>query len=243
MGTTLPNGIWLPGTGEPIDWHITPTILGAAADNAISGRSDAARARRTLGAASVSEANTLKGTYPFEVGDRILRTDLQQIEQLKAGGWKVVRTLRAVAFTPDWPASTSTTPYGITPGNGQQAWCYWLHDDIVTVTGVLVWGSSTAVGTAPIGVTIPLVPGLPPRLEGGDQWCAGEAVGSIGANMYRGSVTGNADSVIGNMPIATLIFRGTLQQGLTKPMRNDFPSSWSQQQSSSLAVNYQYQTY
>lgn len=237
MGTTLPNGLWLPDKDDPIDWHISPMLMGASADSAVSGRSDSVRARRTYAAGSASEAATLKANAPAEVGDCIFRTDLQQIEELKGDGWRLVRTLRGVSYTPDWPSA----PYSISVGNGQQAWTYHLTHDIVTVAGVVVFGSTTSVGTSAAGIHIPLVTSLPPRLTGGDLWCSGEAVGTIGGTTYRGAVTGNIDSVIGPQPYARLIFRGPAAQGYTRPMTNSFPGTWGQ--GSSLAVNFQYQTY
>lgn len=237
MGTTLPNGLWLPDKSDPIDWHITPMLMGASADNAVSGRSDNVRARRFYAAASATEAATLKATAPAEVGDRIFRTDLQQIEELKSDGWKLVRTMRGVSYTPDWPSA----PYSIAIGNGQQAWTYHLTHDIVTVAGVIVFGSSTSVGASGVGIHIPLVTSLPPRLNGGDLWCAGEAVGTVGGTTYRGAITGNTDSVLGPQPLARIIFRGSTAQGYTRVMSNTFPGTWGQ--GSNLAVNFQYQTY
>jgi len=237
MGATTPNGHWAPSAGEPIDWHITPTLVGAAADNALSGRSDQVRAPRTLASTSALETATLKSSAPLEVGDRIYRTDLAQIEGLKADGWKLTRTLRAVAFTPEWP----NLPYTISPGNAQQAWSYWLHDDIVTVTGVIVFGSTTTVGQSSLGTFLPLVPTFPARTTGGQNWCSGEVVASLGASIYRGSLTGNRDDILGTSSLSRIILRGGTAQGNTKPMAYDFPGSWGQ--NAVLAFNYQYQTY
>ena len=235
MGAVLDNAILLPDGDDPIDWHITPSILGAAADNAISGRSDGVRAQRTF-VASASDITATKAAIST-VGDRIYRSDLKTVEELQAGGWKVIHTYEGVAFTPAWNELNSAVR--ITIGNGTQSWFYWVNQKMVYVQGVVIFGSTTTIGTSTVGMRLPLAPGLPPRLLSEESGLLGDAYADVGARAYRGLVTSVPDVLFANDPWPLITFRAgaaVLQRGMT----TTHPGNWSS--GATLSVNYSYET-
>jgi len=242
MGITNPDGTWAPspvaGSFDPIDWHISPMLLGAAADSAISGRSDGVRGPRFL-AATASDVAATKASAGLAVGDRLFRSDTGTTEVLRAEGWKVVHTLRGIAFTPNWAGLNSV--YTINPGNGQQSWSYHVDGDRVSATGVLVFGSTTSIGTSPIGMMMPLVPGFTPRFLAGDGGVIGDLAAGIGVSTYRGLLTAPNDSIQARETAAAqIVFRGTMAGGGTQKMSNTAPATWGQ--GSWIAASYSYQT-
>ncbi|KZE41427.1 hypothetical protein [Microbacterium sp. T32] len=236
MGSILPNAVWLPGPEDPIDWHITPSIMGAAADAAIAGRSDSARARRRF-VATAADVDAVKATEGLAPGDQIYRSDLKLIETLGSAGWRVTRTIAAQSYTPDWATNSAQT---FRPGNGQQAWCYWVDGKVITVTGVLIFGSTTDFGSTGWGPTLPTVPGYPAgRILTTSLWGAGEAIAQIGGTIYRGAVTSAPLlSPAVDTPRHQIIFRDASR--VTRWMGPTFPATWGQ--NSVLSVTYQYET-
>jgi hypothetical protein len=235
MGSILPNAVWLPGPEDPIDWHITASIMGAAADAALSGRSDGARTRRRF-VATASDVDAVKAIEGLAPGDQIYRSDTRVIETLESTGWRVTRTFVALSFTPDWATDSGQT---FRPGNGQQAWCYWVDGKVITVSGVLVFGSTTDFGSNGYGPFLPNVPGYPAgRLLTTSLWGAGEAIAQISGGLYRGTVTSAPLPSPLSTPRHQLIFRNTQRQ--TRWMGPTFPATWGQ--NSVLSVTYQYET-
>lgn len=151
---TLPNGIWVPGPSAPIDFHVTPTILAAAAGNALAGRLDGVRPPTLLLAANGTEFTNLTALQ-LEVGDQIFRSDTGVIWELTDSGWRMERTITAQTYTPGWGSTHFLSAGGTTVSN----FAYWVDGDRVRVFGVLYLGNAT-VHSSTLPVRIPVPSGL-----------------------------------------------------------------------------------
>jgi hypothetical protein len=239
MGTTLASGIWLPSPQEPIDIHVTPSIFGAAAAIAQTGRSDIVASPLRFFAADAAAADAIKATARA-VGDQIYRSDTAWIEELKETGWRVVHTMRAVAYTPDFAG----TPGSFTPGNGNSNFLYWVRGERVIVQGSFTLGSTTVIPTGVFPPSFPVPTNLPMRYTPQNIGTLGLALGVTG--VYHGLVLGqwgnyteSGDTTKKMYP--RIVFRGTYGGGATvRAMAPNFPFIWSG--GNSFTLNFEYVT-
>ncbi|MDF2990234.1 MAG: hypothetical protein K0S37_748 [Microbacterium sp.] len=186
MGATLANGIWKPGDLEPIDWHVTPSIFGAAAAIAAAGRSDMAHSPVLFRAADALEATGIK-VKRTQIGDQIYRADTRWVEENQPSGWKIVRTFSGISFVPQW---ASVSP-GITPGNGANFFTYWVNGERITVQGTFIFGGTTTLPNISGQATrLPVAPGLPMRAGSTNLGVIGQAAALSGAAFFGGAVIG-----------------------------------------------------
>lgn len=187
MGTAYANGVWLPGDLEPIDWHVTPGIVGAAAAFAAEGRTDGKTSPRLFGASSATEADAVKAATD-RVGDQIYRSDVRWIEELTAFGWRIVQTFVGVAFTPPWDYTRDGI--SISPGTVQD-WRYWISGNEVTIEGSVRWGDGAPdLSVSGRGVYIAVPAHLPVAQVPENYGVKGSSLCTIGGSERMGHVTG-----------------------------------------------------
>ena len=108
----------------------------------------------------------------FSSGDVLTAADLNAI-----GTW--------TTFTPSWN--------NLTVGNATQDWSYCIINDFMVVTGTIVFGSTTAMGTSP-SMTIP-------DSRVADKWSINGGVllreNGVATRIGVASVSGPSDSTIG----------------------------------------------
>ncbi|GAB2699430.1 hypothetical protein BKA24_001799 [Microbacterium marinum] len=188
MGTAHANGVWLPGAREPIDWQISPTIMAAAAGNAIAGRSDGTPQPRLFRAANATEADAVKdaGLRP---GDQIYRLDTDWVEELGPEGWKVVKTYRAVPYAPY--GAYAQHGLGYSPTGDDHAWLYWVDGEQVTIQAHIRWASGApTLWNSSFPARIYLPEDLPMRYIDQNLGTLGVAHCTIGSNQRMGYVAG-----------------------------------------------------
>lgn len=181
MGAALANGLWLPGQGEPMEWHTLGTVLGASASDSIGGLGSGKRQPITFRAANPTERDALSGLassagVPLVDGDQCYTASERAIYAWGENGWSLSHTFSPVTWTPDW----ATNPDGIwsnnvTIGDGSQQWTYMVAGDLVDVVGIITCGSTTSFPAA-AGVPFPL-----PYRAGGIN------VGVLGEMYFSGS--------------------------------------------------------
>lgn len=236
---TLDSGLWVPDERAPIDWHITPTILGAAAGNAASGRTDGQRAPLLLTAANGTEYTALTA-LDLAVGDQIFRTDTGIIWERTEREWKIAQTITAQAYTPSWGSTYIFTAGGTTVSN----FVYWVNGDRVTVWGVLYVGNGT-VASSTLPVRIPVPSGLPVGYDPQNLGVIGNAAiyhSSLG--IYLGQVHGMYGSYAGadttGKIYPSLIFRASVPTAGDLGMSNVSPFTWSSYPAAQISVCFEY---
>ena len=102
-----------------------------------------------LGASSVIKpgvvTSTTRPSAPYE-GQVIFETDTDKTMVWNGSSWKEL-VGQLTSYTPTWS--------NLTVGNATQDWAYQIVGDIVTVTGSITFGSTTAMGTNPY-MTLPI---------------------------------------------------------------------------------------
>lgn len=134
MGTSL-KGVWAPDGNAPIEPHVLANTYAASVADAMGGMGEYKAQPVKYSVANQSGKAVLMTNAVLRVGDLVHVRDTDWIEQKTETGWKVVRTLSPVAFTPNWtnPATSINAPSEATT---QGAW-YSIEGDMVTVYGYL----------------------------------------------------------------------------------------------------------
>ena len=127
MGALTPSGIWVPGTSDPVEFHVAASVMAVSASDAIGGLGVGKRQPLLFGAANQSEK--LSGSQLFTIGDRIYIAATDWFETYTATGWVVTDTNTAIPFTPDLSGGF------LLPGNGINRFVYWIKGPVVTVQG------------------------------------------------------------------------------------------------------------
>lgn len=133
---TLANGVKHPDGSDQIDPEILLGEIAHSFSNALGGLGAGKRQPRTYRVADQTEKAALSGLTTLATGDRVYVEDTGWWEIYLSGAWKVWQTTRPVAWT--------IAHTGLTPGNGTSALSYSVDGDMVSLTGVFIFGSTSA---------------------------------------------------------------------------------------------------
>lgn len=137
---TLPNGIKIPDGDDTLDPEAMLGEIATSFSDAIGGLGIGKRQPRTFRVADQTEKAGLAALTTPTTGDRVFVEDTAWWEIYLSGAWKVWLTTKPVS----WPIAHT----GLTPGNGSSALSYSVCGDLVSLTGVFVWGSSSSWTTS-----------------------------------------------------------------------------------------------
>lgn len=175
MGALTPSGIWVPGTTDPVEFHITASIMAVSGSDAIGGLGVGKRQPRLYSVAD--QAGKTSSTQMFAVGDRLYVAATDWVETYTAAGWVVTDTLTAVPFTPDWSGGF------LLPGDGVNRFVYWVKGSEVTVQGnFTLAANSSFYNENPTEIPLP----IPAIMQGVTQGAVGicQATNGAGTQFY-----------------------------------------------------------